>query len=85
MHLDVFHGLFLPVVPEAIVYPLSDELPGRLGTKRVLGGHVEIIHESQQLLPSNWNIHTYKRIFILCCRSGQKFCYILALKHYIHK
>ena len=59
-YLDILDNLFLSVVPEAIVNPLSDELQWRLRSKCVLGGHVEIIHESEQLLASNWNIHTYR-------------------------
>ena len=57
-YLDIFHCLSLPIIPEAIVDPLADELQGRLGAKRVLSRHVQIIHEGKQLLPSNRHIHT---------------------------
>ena len=58
LYLDIFDNLFLPVIPEAIVNPLPDEFQGRLRTKCVLCWHVQVVHERQQLFPSNWNIHT---------------------------
>ena len=65
-HLDMFDSLFLPVVPEVVVNPLSNEFQWGLGPKRVLGGHVEVIHKGKELLPTNWDIHTY------LCKGGIK-------------
>ena len=56
--LDVLDGLFQSVIPEPIVDPLPDQLQGRLGPEGVLGGHVEVIHECQQHLTTNRDIHT---------------------------
>ena len=56
--LDVLDSLFESIVPEAIIQPQSDELQRGLGTKCVLGGHVEIIHEINQLLATDWYINT---------------------------
>ncbi len=58
-YLDLLYCLFLPVIPEAVVYPLLDELQRRLRPKRVLGWHVEVVHEGQQLPAPNGNIHTW--------------------------
>ena len=55
--LDVFLGLLLPVVPEAVVQPELHQLQGWLGAERVLGRHVEVVHEGQQLLPSDRDVH----------------------------
>jgi len=57
-HLDVLDSLLKSVVPEAIIQPESDELQRRLGTKRVFRGHVEVIHEVDQLFTTNRHINT---------------------------
>lgn len=36
------------IVPEAVIDPLTDQLQRRLRSERVLGGHVEVVHEGQQ-------------------------------------
>ena len=58
-HLDILDSLFLSVVPEVVVDPLSDELQRRLGPKCVLGRHVEVVHEGQKLLATQRDIHAY--------------------------
>ena len=57
-HLDVLDSLFQSIVPEAIVQPESNELQRGLGTKRVFRGHVEVIHEVDQLFTTNGYINT---------------------------
>lgn len=57
-HLDVLDSLFESIVPEAIVQPESDEFQRGLGTKRIFRGHVEVIHEVDQLLTANRHINT---------------------------
>ena len=58
-HLDVLGCLLPSVKPEAIIKPLFDELQRRLRSKDVLGRHAEVIHEGEELLTTNWHIHTY--------------------------
>lgn len=55
----MLYSLFLPVVPEVVVDPLFDELQWRLRAECVFGRHVEVVHERQELLASNWNINTW--------------------------
>ncbi len=58
IYLDLLDSLFEPVVPEAIINPLSNKLERRLRTKRILGWHVQIIQECEQLLATNRHVHT---------------------------
>lgn len=59
LYLDLFNSLLESVVPEAVVDPLPDELQRRLGAKRILGWHVQIIQVGQQFLTTNRHIHTW--------------------------
>lgn len=54
-HLDKLPGLFLAVIPEAIVDPEAQQLQGWLGAKEVMGRHVEVVQEAQQALPTRWH------------------------------
>lgn len=56
--LDVLLGLFLAVVPETIVQPQLHQFQRRLRAERVLGRHVEVVHEGQELLTPNRDVHS---------------------------
>lgn len=56
--LDVLLGLFLAVVPETIVQPQLHQFQWRLRAERVLGRHVEVVHEGQELLTPNRDVHS---------------------------
>ena len=57
-YLNVLSGLFESIIPKTIVNPQLNELQWWLGAKRVLSGHVEVVHKSQQLFATNRNIDT---------------------------
>ena len=61
-HPDLFHNLFLSVIPEPIVNPMSYQLQWGLGAKCILGWHVQVIQKCQQLLATKRDINTCKRI-----------------------
>lgn len=50
-HLNKLLGLFLVVIPEAVVNPETQQLQGGLRAKEVDSRHVEIIQEAKQTLP----------------------------------
>ena len=51
--------LFLSVIPEAIIHPLSDELQRWLGPKEILRGHVKVVHEGKELFASNGHVDPF--------------------------
>jgi len=53
---DVLDGLASSVVPEPIVKPQSDQLQRWLWPVHVLRWHIEVIHERQHLLATDWNV-----------------------------
>ena len=61
-HTEPYHnllgGLIAAVVPEPIVNPEPNQLQWWLRPKRVLGRHVEIVHEGDELLAANGNVHS---------------------------
>ena len=59
-HPDLFHDLFLSVIPEPIVNPMSYQLQWGLGAKCILGWHVQVIQKCQQLLATKRDINTCK-------------------------
>lgn len=62
-HLYKFYGLFLAVIPEAVVDPEAQQLQRWLRAKKVMGWHVEVIQKAQQALPTCWYKHTFGSLF----------------------
>ena len=57
---NVLDDLLLAVEPEPVVDPEFDELERRLGPERVLGGHVEVVHEGAHLLAADRHKHALR-------------------------
>ncbi len=64
--LDVLDQLFLSIVPEAKVQPEAYEFKWRLGSVRVLCGHVEVVHEVDKLLATDRHIDALRTLFHSC-------------------
>lgn len=58
-YFDRLEGLFLAVVPEAVINPEAEKLQWRLGAEVVHSGHVEIIEENKHVLPTHRHIYTF--------------------------
>lgn len=43
--------ILLAVVPSSVVHPLSKDFDGRLSAIRLLGGHVQVVHEDDTCHP----------------------------------
>jgi len=61
-HAYVSDSLSDAVVPEAVVEPQSNEFERWLRSIRVLGRHVEVVHESQHLLATDRNIDALRTL-----------------------
>lgn len=55
---NVLDGLLRSIIPEAIVNPEANQLQRGLGPKRVLGWHIEVIHEGDHAFASERHIDT---------------------------
>ena len=55
---NVLDGLLRSIIPETIVNPEANQLQRGLGPKRVLGWHIEVIHEGDHAFASERHIDT---------------------------
>ena len=69
-HLDELRGLFLAVVPEAVVDPEAQQLQRRLGAEEVMGRHVEVVHEPQQAFPTCRHKHAFGSLLEAALHDG---------------
>lgn len=73
-HLHKLLGLFLVVIPEAVVNPEAQKLQWGLRAKEVNGRHVEIIQEAQQTLSTCRHKLTLGPLFHTTLYNGLYIC-----------